>query len=187
MLECQGLFLCPWRRCPARWLSGWVVELLLSKLTPQAPKHAGTQAPGHLASRAVLDRATGRQLGLARWKAGRRWLGRRVIEVCETEDESLLCTLYRPWSPLRGWEVYDADERLIAAVYSRLIVDCGNYPLALVERPSGTVPGHFVSPDGIELAMLRPAPDGVALEFAVAVEGNPFAKMALLGAALVLV
>ena len=44
--------------------------------------------------------------------------------------------------------------------------------------------GAFFNPAGLELAAFAPGERGTVLTFAAALEGNPFARMALLGATL---
>jgi hypothetical protein len=110
---------------------------------------------------------------------------RSVLEVFETEDESLLCTLACPWLVVRGWEVSDADEHLVGTVRGCLILDRIHHLLASVDRTEGS--GHrFLSPDGYELGWLNPGAGDDQLDFAEHLAGDPFAKMMLLAAALTL-
>jgi hypothetical protein len=161
MLEQRGLILGPWQ--PA--------------------------ATGGDRTRAVLDLASGRRLGFVRRKAGLswpvlRWLGRQVQEVYETEDASLLCVVARlrglPWC----WEVRDAEDRRVAVVYRRLLLDGAGRRLAQVTWPAGPAAGTFHSLQGGELATFQPAAAGTSLTFGGSLEQAPFTKMALLGAVL---
>jgi hypothetical protein len=147
-------------------------------------------APGAPPQRRVRDAATGEALGfVARRRAGPRWLRWLlpvVLDVYETEDASLLCTFRsRKWVG-NVWEVYDADERRVGSFDRGAVRDACEARLAEVRRSGGRDGGRFVSPAGLELADFGPAAGGVLLTFTAAAEGNPFARMALLGATLVL-
>jgi hypothetical protein len=163
MLEYPTLLLLPWARGPG-------------------------QLPGR--RRTILDPATGKPLGFARPRATSlppwlRWLLRSALEIVESEDESLLCTLSCPWFVLRGWEVSDADEHPVGALRGHLILDRYDRQLASVARAEGG--GHrFLSPDGYELGFLGPAAADMRLTFAEHLAGDPFARMMLLAAALAL-
>jgi hypothetical protein len=171
MLEQQGLLLGPWRQAAAT-----------DKMNrPPA-------APGERL-RDVFDLATKQHLGFTRARTGAawpgfRWLARRMLEVFETEDASLLCTATRSWGLAWGWEVCDADERRVATVYRRLILRNTGRALAMAQRPKGPAPGRFLNPQGTELGTFTITPEGLSLTFAPVLEGDPFARMALLGAVL---
>ncbi len=167
MLERQRLLLCPWAEPTA---------------APAAPR-AGPR-------RQVLDAATGEPLGFVarrRPASWLRWLAAPVLEVYETEDASLLCTLRGPFWKDRPWEVHDADERHVGSFDRSAVRDAYGVRLAALHRQEGGPGTAFVTPAGLELAAFAPGERGVLLAFAPAVDGNPFARMALLGAALVLV
>jgi hypothetical protein len=145
------------------------------------------EAEGGTARRAVRDAATGEALGFVarsapapRWL---RWLKGDVLEVYETEDASLLCTLRGPSFGRRAWEVCDSEGRRVATVLPAVLLDAEGRPQA---RRQGRADGGaaYRNAAGLELATLAPAGRGLVLTFAAAVEGNPFARMALLGAAL---
>jgi len=167
MLERPGLLLAPWRLA-----------------TPAEPPPI---ARGR--ARDVLDLASGQHLGLVHahpvsaWP-GLGWLARRTLEVFETEDVSLLCSVVRPWGLAWAWHVFDAEERRVALVYRRLILRGSGRALALAEGPVPPAPGRFLDPRGRELATFAFAPEGTSLTFAPRLEGDPFARMALLGAVL---
>jgi hypothetical protein len=139
--------------------------------------------------RPVLNAATGEPLGFVsrrqslRWPL-LRWLARRILEVYETEDASLLLILRGPplWS--RSWEVLDADERHVGMIRGGALWDRYQDFLAQVELGPDGAAARFVSPAGLELASYRAGSDGVLLQFNPALEGDPFAKMIVLGATL---
>jgi hypothetical protein len=160
MLERPGLVLGPWG-------------------PPDAP---GDAAP----RRAVLDAATGEPLGFVRQAAPGprwlRWLAPVVFEVYETEDASLLCTVRAPSWSRRAWEVQDSEGRRVASVVRAVVLDAeGARQAVLRGSPDG---GIFCNPSGLELASFARTAAGTTLRFAPAVEGHPFARMALLGATL---
>jgi hypothetical protein len=170
MLEQQGLLLRPWQAA--------------------AEPQGQPQAPGGR-RRDVLDLATGQPLGFVRGPASKgcflvRWLTRRVLEVYEMEDASLLCTVSRPWGLAWGWEVLDADDRRVAVVYRHLILHASGRVLAVTDWFERSSAGHFLGPSGTELATFQPGPEGMTLNFGPALARDPFARMALLGAVLVL-
>jgi hypothetical protein len=128
-------------------------------------------------------------LGFVRWKRGPtwpvlRWLAPQVLKVYETEDASLLCTVTRCRGPFGRWEVHDADERRVAVIYRRLLLDGAGYRLASIERPAAGGGGRFLAPPAQELGAFRVGSQGTTLTFAAAVDRDPFARMALLGAVL---
>jgi hypothetical protein len=174
MLECQGFVLRPWTK-PAR----------------PAPEPTGRDQ-GEAPVRAILDAATLTPLGFAR-RAGTApgwagWFGRPGIEVFETEDASLLCTVHPRWGLPRWWEVRDADGHPVGAVRPRLhttrVEDRSGQLLARIERTPPGAPGRVVAPDGREIATLRAAADGTAVAFAPSSPDNPFTRMVLLAALL---
>jgi hypothetical protein len=168
MLEQDGLWLGSWRLVPAgKW--------------GRAGRPAWT--------RAVLDLATRRQLGFVLRKAGLawpflRWLTGYTLQVYETEDASLLCTLTRCWSPAWCWDVHDAEARRVAVVYRGLVLDGAGYRLARIV--AGNDEGRFLSPQGVELGTFHLAGGEASLTFAPVLEREPFARMALLGTTLAL-
>src|SRR5438093_9380890 len=78
--------------------------------------------------RLIVEPATDRSLGFAGWDtagftAWLGWLGRKKIQVFESEDESLLMTLFRPWGILRTWEVLDAEECRVGHLFRDTVYD----------------------------------------------------------------
>jgi hypothetical protein len=160
MLERQTLLLCPWGPSPA--------------------------PPGRR-ERPILDSLTGETLGftraLERARGWLRWLAAPALEVCEVEDASLLCTLHGPRWPRRTWEIRDADERTVALFDGSSLLEPHGHLLAVLRAsPAGDTAAF--SSSGLELATLVRSARGIVLTFQPAVEGEPFTRMALLGAAL---
>jgi hypothetical protein len=159
----------------------------------------------------IFDPPTHSQVGIAREVSGARWrflqsfLNRTSspikLEVCETEDESLVFTVH--WTA--GWwrrrlEVYDADDSLVGYGEQRFL--SGHRSLWLYDR-SGlpfvevqeTLRGDcsFMGPGGRKLGVLTCDLSGRGKEsqradyvvsIAEEIADQPFAKMLLLGAAL---
>lgn len=163
MLERQGLVLGPWNAAAAAADGG----------TPRRP---------------VVDAATGEALGfVAQAAAGSgwlRWLRPARFEVYETEDASLLCTLRGPALGRRAWEVRDSEDCPVATFFRGIVLDPDGRNQARLER-SADGGGIFFNASGLELATFAPSQGGILLTFAPALEGNPFARMALLAATLV--
>ncbi len=139
--------------------------------------------------RAVAD-AAGKTLGHVRQAPQRgprwlRWLDRRTLEVCEAPDGSLVFSLRRGWGWPGAWQLIDADGRLVGALRGRAIVDGFGQWLALVEQPDASNRGRFLAIEGHELGNYSLDGGGPRISFAPEMEGNPFAKMMLLGAILV--
>jgi hypothetical protein len=174
MLEQPSLLLRPWNAAPFGTPVGTDVS--------NVPQAAGLV-------RAVLD-GTGATVGLARQPLTQtpnwlRWLSRRTLEVYEAPDNSLVFAMRRGWGWRSGWHLIDADERLVGTLRGRMLVDGFGQFLATVESVNAAGRGRFLAADGRvlgEYAMLR---DGTRIAFGPDLEGNPFAKMLLLGAVLV--
>jgi hypothetical protein len=170
MLEQPGLLLCPWQM-------------------NRAFGHNGATTAGHrLPCRPILDLQSRQQLGLVRKTPAAgwpilRWLGRQVWQVLETEDESLLLTLHCPWGLVRPWEARDADDHLVCTLNGGEIFDAtGCRRVRSCHNGSGQV--YFRCKEGIELASCTAGPEGLDLRFAPVIDMDPYAKMALLAAAL---
>lgn len=136
--------------------------------------------------RVIRDGETGHWLGLARWRTAppvgwRRWFGWLVLEVLESEDESLLFTLARGWRPWPGWDVYDAEGRFVGSFHRQVIRD----PLGGRFAKWRPATGQFLGPQGYEVGVLAPSDTDLQLTFSPAIKENPFAKMILLAAALI--
>jgi hypothetical protein len=143
---------------------------------------------GEPRQRPVRDADGGELLGFVRGRAARGWLQRllhsRTLQVFETEDLSLLLTLHRPGGWLWAWQLDDADDRAVATIRGVTVRDVNGFCLAVGERrDEGGM--RFLSPRGGEVAAWAPAAGGVCLTFN-AEATNPFLRMALLAATLVL-
>jgi hypothetical protein len=141
------------------------------------------------APRDIIAVDSGRPLGFARWRLPDRrrlwrWCFPATLEIREQEDESLLCTLRRAWTLLPWYEVCDADGVLLGRVIGRMVQDHEQRSFAVrhpEEQPGCTA---FVSSTGRALARLKSDTDGLRLTFTTQIQGEPFLKMLLLGAAL---
>jgi hypothetical protein len=169
MLEHATLLLLPWSESPEKRATG----------------------RGRTRTRAILDAVSGRPLGFARrcysalpWGLG--WLARPVVEVHESEDASLLLTLHGPGWLLGGWEVLDADDHRVGRLRGSAVLDCLGRPLARVSSEPGGNTLRFLTSSGCASSILAPSSAGAQLTFAQDLMGDPFAKMLLLAAALVL-
>jgi hypothetical protein len=192
-------------------------SLLLRAWTIVPNRRAGGAAAGTVGarSRAVVDPATGQPLGCARVPAGTgpwwRRLTRAVLEVYETEDESLLFTVHRAWPLALRWEVRDSEGRRLGT-FRRSDLRAARQAMRLRERHGshGQRIGHSrggagdrtgQSPIVIDPPPVGPAADaaasavqdlvtwshshsGTLVTFAGELEGKPFAKMVVLAAVL---
>jgi hypothetical protein len=126
----------------------------------------------------------GQALGFACRRHGAwSWLVRRVVEVYETEDASLLLTLRPRWWR-RAWDVVDAENRVRGGVYRAWLLDDAEQSLALVQLLAQGREARFMHPSGRDLGTCTKSGDNVHLRFAG--ELDPFTRMILLGAALLL-
>jgi hypothetical protein len=116
-------------------------------------------------------------------------------EVRETEDESLVFTVTRSFSPFGQEEtVADADENVVGYVRSGLwIYDRDRVAIARFSRSRQKKEISILTPDGSELGMLtteysgtHSASDGrsILVSLGERLADEPFAKMLLLGAIL---
>src|SRR5207253_997017 len=142
------------------------------------------------ARRDIVHPATGRLLGFARKvPAGlppwRSWLAAPLVAVHEAEDEPLLCTVQRFWWFGPTWEVREADGHRVAALTREHLTDRWGRPLAVRRRGHGGAVAWVRPVSGSTLALLTAGDGGLLLRFADDIAGQPFAKMALLAAALV--
>ncbi len=119
--------------------------------------------------------ATGQVLGSVRaplptWLS---WFGRQSQEVLETEDNSLVMTLCRPWGL----------ERRVGILFRNVLLD-GYGRRVAVAKHQNNHRGSFCDPHEAELATFALQESGLVLTFRPALEGNPFTRMILLGAVL---
>jgi hypothetical protein len=139
--------------------------------------------------RRIIDPQTGEELGSVRWRnpAASLWtrlLTPPLLEVRESGDEPLLCTLRRYWNWGPVWQVREADGHRVALISRREIRNRADRRLAVLHEFPQRDELEMQGQDGRPLAVLRHGEEGDVLSFAAVVEGNPFVKMALLGAAL---
>jgi hypothetical protein len=122
-----------------------------------------------------------RAIRLGRWP----WLTPQTLEVLETEDASLVLTLRHGWFGFGRWRVTDAEERTLGSILTPHVLDAEGQRFATVVQAA--TPGKWQLLRGADLcAEMTIAADGsLRLEFASALEENPFLRMMLLGAALV--
>jgi hypothetical protein len=114
-----------------------------------------------------------------------RWLERPNFEVFEFPDSSLVFALRRSWGWPAGWQVLDADERHVGTLRGSALMDGLGYFLGVVEAPDREGRGRFLAMQGHELGCYARESGGTRLIFGPELEGNPFARMLLLGAVLV--
>src|SRR5438093_1685029 len=156
---------------------------------PSLELRAWTQADGPDGRVRALW-AGGEQVGLVRQAplpapAWLGWLARRTLYVHELPDSSLVFVLRRAWGWPGRWHLFDAEERLVGTLRGRAIFDGSGNLLGVIESPDERGRGRFLAMHGRELGEYVLQGEGLRMTFAPAVEGNPFARMLLLGAALV--
>ena len=141
--------------------------------------------------RAVHDPATQTIVGwvrrLPKSRGWRGWFRTPRLQIHEAGDEPLLFTMRRIWGIPPRWEVRDADQQRVGFVRRGLIQNRFNRGLALVELLGGTRGVRFHNGyEGVELARLLPQSGGAELTFAPACGDNPFVKMLLVAAAVLM-
>jgi hypothetical protein len=142
--------------------------------------------------RIIADPATDRPLGFAAWEtaglsAWLAWLGRKKIQVFESEDESLLMTLYRPWGLMRMWEVLDAEERRVGRLFRDAIFDGYGSRLATMSVTADGSEMVLRATTGTVLGTWQDIPgQGCFFRFGEALDGNPFVRMVTLAGVLAL-
>jgi hypothetical protein len=137
--------------------------------------------------RVILDAETGTAVGFRQHRPRAGWRARftrRVVEVREQEDDSLLFVVRRCWSLFAWFEVSDADDALVGWHGLSMLLDRTGRRVALREDEAETGTSWFNGSDGRVLARLAPQGDDVRLTFADEVTEEPFVKMLLLAAAL---
>jgi hypothetical protein len=152
---------------------------------PLTPRGQGSAAR----VRQVLD-ASGVALGCVRqeplrWPRWLRWLAGQTLMVQELPDASLVFALRRSWGWPSCWHVLDADEKLVGTLRGRALLDGLGNLLAVIEAADQQGRGRLLAVEGHELASFANEGATTRIAFAAEVDGNPFAKMMLLGAVLV--
>lgn len=132
-------------------------------------------------SGAALGCVRSRTSGAARW---RRWFARPVWQVHEGDDESLLMTLQGAWLWSGAWDVYDAQPRQVGSIQRGRLVDGDGVYVAAMEFGPDRRGGRIRNWHGLELASFQLSGGAATLTFLPALEGDPFAKMLVLAAAL---
>jgi hypothetical protein len=114
------------------------------------------------------------------------WLRGARLDVYETDDASYLMSLVRSWGMARTWEVYDAEERHVGAVYHSSLVDSNGERRGYLVREDHQR-GRIVDPAHQVLARFRKE-TGSDLEviFTRQASANPFLRMLVLGSILTL-
>jgi hypothetical protein len=133
--------------------------------------------------RAIIDGDSGAVLGYARWETEpspwwRRMFSGSLLAVHEQEEEPLLFTIRRAWGFIPRREVCDADGHPVGSLSGRIIQDRHGRHLAVL------VNGVFRDANQHTLAELSTTPEGLRLTFGNGIAGEPFVKMLLLAAAL---
>jgi hypothetical protein len=150
----------------------------------------GTEPTGHCV-RDILHATTGAKVGSVRGSAGTdkgwlRWFRSYRLEIRETDDESLLLILKRPWRIFRLWDIHDADEQRIGSLYPPSLLDEDGVRRAFIEQDR-LGKGRIVSIDGRILAETNCLDShDLQLRFAAELEENPFLRMLLLASVIAL-
>jgi hypothetical protein len=173
MLEQPSLLLRPWLHA-------------FDEAWPKTLAHSG----GWL--RTIVNPTTEQRLGIAAWETAgqngwRTWLARKRIQVYESDDESLLMTLYRPWPLARTWDVRDAEERRVAQLSRLGVFDGFGAPLATVSLSSDGSESALRGAEGVVMATWQELPGhGRYLRFGEGFDDNPFIRMTALAVVLAL-
>jgi hypothetical protein len=111
------------------------------------------------------------------------WFTRQYQQVLETEDDSLLMTLWKPWGLARTWDVLDADEHRVGILYRNVLLDSSGRRIGVAQHLNEQR-GHFWDEHSIEIGAFASQVSGTVLTFSPTLEGKPFTRMILLGAIL---
>jgi hypothetical protein len=154
--------------------------------------------------RRTISDQQGQFLGFAerQWKHLIPWLGwlsQSEVRLFETEDAALLCTAYP--RRRRSWEVCDSEDRPIAFCHDRVRGRKGpfdhRYTGMRVEDSQGRVfawiadsasggEQTILDPGSAVLGVIQLSDRSAKVEFEAKLSENPFVKMALLVAAVVM-
>jgi hypothetical protein len=137
---------------------------------------------------AILESSSCAVVGLARtdttsngtWS---RWLNRPGLAVFESGDEPLVCTVRRRWSWSACWDLRDSDGHVVGRIAPGIVeAALGRFWIAVSRSHSVT---EFRDRDGHILATISRQSDDRLLTFVGQPKDDPFARMLMLGAALV--
>jgi hypothetical protein len=137
----------------------------------------------------ILEPSSGSLVGLvrtARTSEGiwARWFGRGCLAIFESGDEPLLCTIQRRWGLSSAWDLRDADGHAVGRIArGALQGPLGRFWITVNQANSVT---EFRDRDGQLLASVDRQRGERLLSFAHQIKGDPFARMLILGSALVL-
>jgi hypothetical protein len=165
----------------------FMLELPALHIEPWQPALAAV--PGRACwHRTILDQQGGRAVGVVLWQQSVSWKWLRFLwvpffAVHESDDEPLLFTARRVWSPRPSWEVNDAEQHCVGGLRPPWVVDAEGRTIARIERAAGATGTIFRGPGGEELASLQGNEERL-LRFGCGVAAEPFVKMLLLAAAL---
>jgi hypothetical protein len=158
---------------------------MISAMLEQTVLMLGPMTP---AGRRDIFGVIGTLVGFAQWREpSRSWwnrlLARRVMEVREIEDASLLLTVQRALTLLPGHDVQDADGAFVGRVAGAAILDAQlvRWATYFDHELFGR---SFVSVAGHGLALAQRTEKGMLLNFAEEVQSHPFHKMLILAALL---
>jgi hypothetical protein len=161
MLESARLLLLPWSRSAEAGFARPIVD-------------PATQAP------------RGRVRCLGRRGSWLAWFKAYRLEVLETEDDSLLFTLVRPWGLLRIWDVYDADDTRVGSFYPPVLLDAEGQRRGYLQAEHGRQ-GAILGVAGQRLADFEiDTSQSLVVNFAANLDANPFLRMLILGSVLTL-
>lgn len=168
MLESAKLFLQPWVASPS-----------LSARDPGVESW----------TRIILDSTTQQTLGFAQLRTGvgipwLGWFSRSLVEIRESEDESLLTTMHQSWFSAATWQVNEADGHLVGWIRRTILQDQYGRRFASLTQTHDAQAQRFMSVSSDELGTLVELPEGLLLTFDLSLENNPFGKMMLLAAGL---
>jgi hypothetical protein len=115
---------------------------------------------------------------------GRSWLGLapQRLEICESEDASLLATLEHGSLAFGHWHVLDAEQSRVGGIVGAHIIDERGFRLATLWDDG---PGRSIirgRSDRVFTRLETTAGGGTLIRFEENVDVNPFLRMVLLGA-----
>jgi len=143
-------------------------------------------------ARLLINANTDARVGCALWHGSTRrgWLApvaSRKIEVFESEDLSLLVTLWRPWGIFRSWQIHDAEENQLGQIAGTTLRDGNGARLASLRQSADSRERSWISMAGLELGSWHVvARDDLIFRFGEVTERNPFLRMVVLAGLLAL-